>query len=78
MNAVGGVAIVVGLVEVIDVVLALWLCCSVQMKRKQQQSATKAGPEAHKPCKERCVRCLSRICPCAVSSPPADVPGDDI
>ena len=76
-NAVGGVAIVIGLVEVVVVVLALWLCCSVQIKKKQQP-VTEAGPEARKPRKGRCVRCLSRICPCAVSSPPADVPGDDI
>lgn len=75
VDAFGGVGIVVGLVEVVVVVVALWLCCSVHMTRKEP--VTKSGPELmkdHKPCKQRCIQCLSKVCPCVFAREP-DVPG---
>lgn len=71
-DAMGGVAIIVGLVQVLGVVAALWLCCSVHKKRKQP--ITKSGPElARTPLKVRCIQCLSKICPCIFPKQP-DVP----
>ena len=69
LDEVGGVAIVVGLVEILGVILALWLCCSISKNKKKEESKSDSAVEGHLPLKLQCVACLSKICPCLVQPP---------
>lgn len=77
IDEVGGVAIVVGLVEILGVILALWLCCSISKNKKKKESSVESKMEStiegHLPLKLRCLACLAKICPCIQPPVPASM-----
>ena len=65
-DLIGSLFVIAGVVQLINVVMALWMLISGLITKK-------SGSEAETPLKTQCIQCLSKICPCPFFMP-ADEP----